>query len=67
MKKYMNMGRVWTHDLLHGCPATYSLHQSNQLVTWVEETSHNEEIEKCNKEALFSIAWGDVVWNAAVF
>ena len=32
----------------------------------VEETSHNEEIVKCSEEALFSIAYDDVVWNAAV-
>ena len=63
----MNRSWAWTHDLLHGCPATYPLHQSNQLLTGVEETSQNKEIVKCNKEALFSIAWGDVVWNAAVF
>ena len=63
----MNRSWAWTHDLFHGCPATYLLHQINQLLTGVEETSYNEEIEKCNKEALFSIAWGDVVWNAAVF
>ena len=50
-----------THDLLNGCLAMYPLHQSNQLLTGVEETSHNEESVKCNKEALFSIAWGDVV------
>ena len=62
----MNMSWAWTHDLLHGCSATYPVHHSGQLIIGVEETNHNEEIVKC-KEALFSIAQGDVVWNAAVF
>ena len=43
-------------DLLHGCPATYPLHYSDQLIIGVEETNHNEEIVKCNKVALFSIS-----------
>ena len=51
----MNRRWAWTHNLLHGCPATYPLHQSNQQ-TGVEETSHNEEIVKGSEEALFSIA-----------
>ena len=63
----MKMSWTWTHDLLHGCPATYPLHQSNQLLTGVEETNEKEEIVKCNKEELFSNAQDDVVWYAAVF
>ena len=63
----MNISWAWTHDLLHGCLATYPLHQCNQLLTGVEETCHNEEIVKCKKEELFSITWGDAVWNAADF
>ena len=31
---------------MHGCPATYPLHQSDQLMIEVEETNHNEEIVK---------------------
>ena len=50
MKNYVNMSWAWTHDLLHGCPATYPLHQSDQLITGVEEPNHNEEIVKCNEE-----------------
>ena len=42
----MNMNWAWTHDLLHGCPATYPLHQSNQLLIEVEGTSYNKEIVK---------------------
>ena len=52
----MNMSWAWTHDLLHGCPATYPLPQSDQLIIEVEGTSHNEEIVELNKEELFSIA-----------
>ena len=63
----MIMSWDWTHNLLHGCSARYPLHQSEQLTIKVEETNHNEEIVKCNKEPLFSIAVDDVVWNAAVF
>ena len=60
----MNQSWAWTHNLLHGYPATYLLHHSDQLIIGVEETNQNEEIVKCNKEALFSIAVDDVVWNA---
>ena len=56
MKNYMNMSWAWTHDLFHGCPATYPLHHSGQLIIGVKETNHNEEIVKWSKEALFSIA-----------
>ena len=52
----MNISWAWTHNLLHGCPATYLLHHSDQLMMVVEETSHNEEIVKCSEEVLFSIA-----------
>ena len=62
----MNMSWYWTHDLVHGCPAIYQLHQSNQLIIEVEGTSHNEEFVKWNIEELFYIAYDDVVWNAAV-
>ena len=62
----MNISWAWTHDLLHGCLATYPLHQSDQLIIEVEGTSHSEKIVQCNKEALISIAQDDVVWNAAV-
>ena len=55
MKNYMNMSWAWTRDLLNGCPATYPVHHSDQLIMVVGETNHNEEIIKCNKE-LFSIA-----------
>ena len=48
----MNISWAWTHDLLHGCPATYPLHHSEWLILEVEETNHNEEIVKFNKEAL---------------
>ena len=56
MKKYMNMSRAWTSILLHGCPSTNPLYHSDLLIIWVEDTNHNEEIVKCNKQALFSIA-----------
>ena len=63
----MNMSWAWTRNHLHECSATYPLHHSGQLIIGVEETNQNEEIVKCNKEELFSNAWDDVVWNAAVF
>ena len=63
----MNMSWPWTHDLFHGCSARYPLHHSDQLTIKVEGTSQNEEIVKWSKEALFSIALDDVVWNATVF
>ena len=56
MKKIMSMSWAWTHDLLHGCPATYPLHHNGQLIKGVKETNHNEEIVKCSKGSLFSIA-----------
>ena len=56
MKKIMNMSWAWTHDLLHGCPASYPLHHNWQLIKGVEETSQNPTIVMCNKEELFSIA-----------
>ena len=40
------MNWAGTHDLLHGCPATYPLHQSGQFLIEIEGTSHNEEIVK---------------------
>ena len=45
------MSWTCTHDLMHGCPATYPLHHSDQLIMVVEETNHNEEIVKCNKNS----------------
>ena len=54
----MNLSWPWTHDLLHGCPATYPLHHIEQLKpgVLVEETNYDEDTIKCNKKALFSIA-----------
>ena len=52
----MNMSWAWTHDLLHGCSAIYTLHHSGQLIIGIEDTNQNEEIVKCNKEELFSNA-----------
>ena len=52
----MNISWAWTNNILNGCPATYPLHHSDQLIMVVEETIHNEEIAKCSEEALFSIA-----------
>ena len=52
----MNMSWAWTHNLLHGCPATYPLHYNDQLIVEVQKTNLNEEIVKCNKVALFSIS-----------
>ena len=56
MKNYMNLSWAWTHDLLHGCPASYPLHHNWQLIKGVEETSQNPTIVMCNKKELFSIA-----------
>ena len=53
------MNWAWTHNLLHGCPDTYPLHHSDQLMLEVEETNHNEEIVNFNKEALISIRSGE--------
>ena len=61
------MSWAWTHDLFHGCSDRYPLHHSDQPTITVERTSQNEEIVKWSKEALFSIALDDVVWNATVF
>ena len=47
------MSWALTHNLLHGYPATYPLRHSDQLIMVVEETNHNEEIVKCNKELFF--------------
>ena len=53
----MDLSWAWTHNHLNVCPATYPLHHSDQLIMVVEETSHSEEIVKCNSPV---IIWTEI-------